>query len=270
VSTENTTDKEIKLKPRKHPVLWQAYKTWYEWSELCKRHTLRISAIERGASTYSIAFEQSVLDTIKYVTVGGRKRTTLGYFEKVLHEQGEAVGPIYQWLCGIKGINAQLASKLLALIDDIEESPTISSLWRYAGYAVVNGRREYPRKGEKLHYNKELKSVVWQVGDSFIRQHTPLYTDFYYVVKAEYQGRFPEPVCTECDTPISQCANKKGHEKMRRYTRAHIDNMSRRRMAKLFLSHLWLKWREFEGLPVSAPYAFSVAGHSIEHMIPPP
>jgi hypothetical protein len=34
----------------------------------------------------------------------------------------------------------------------------------------------------------------------------------------------------------------------------HIKNMSIRYMLKIFLLDLWSKWRELEGLPVSAPY----------------
>ena len=36
---------------------------------------------------------------------------------------------------------------------------------------------------------------------------------------------------------------------------------------KLFLSHLWLKWREAEGLPITQPYAIAHGGH--EHVISP-
>jgi len=38
-------------------------------------------------------------------------------------------------------------------------------------------------------------------------------------------------------------------------------------MGKIFLAHLWVKWREFEGLPVSQPYVQAILGHT--HIIEP-
>ena len=37
-------------------------------------------------------------------------------------------------------------------------------------------------------------------------------------------------------------------------TPGHIDNRAKRRMRKVFLSHVWRVWREKEGLPVEPVY----------------
>jgi hypothetical protein len=37
--------------------------------------------------------------------------------------------------------------------------------------------------------------------------------------------------------------------------------MAIRYTIKIFLQDLWLKWRELEGLPVSAPYHEAILGH---------
>jgi hypothetical protein len=43
---------------------------------------------------------------------------------------------------------------------------------------------------------------------------------------------------------------------------------ARRKMVKIFLSHLWVKYREAEGLPISKPYALEyLEGHT--HYISP-
>ena len=43
-------------------------------------------------------------------------------------------------------------------------------------------------------------------------------------------------------------------------------------MVKIFLQHLWLKWRELEGLPISKPYSIERLGHaeyiSAEEFVP--
>jgi hypothetical protein len=44
--------------------------------------------------------------------------------------------------------------------------------------------------------------------------------------------------------------------------------MARRKMVKIFLSHLWATWRKMEGLTVTKPYVFSVLGHS-DYIEPP-
>lgn len=44
--------------------------------------------------------------------------------------------------------------------------------------------------------------------------------------------------------------------------------MARRKMIKIFLSHLWVQWRKIDGLTVTKPYAFDVQGHS--NYIEPP
>jgi len=39
-------------------------------------------------------------------------------------------------------------------------------------------------------------------------------------------------------------------------------------MVKIFLQHLWVTWREIEGLPVSDPYSISIMGHAKYIMAP--
>src|SRR5262245_29337864 len=59
---------------------------------------------------------------------------------------------IVQHMIAIKGVGYLLAAKIVSMID-IQKADTISALWRYAGYAAINGARERPVKGEPLHYN---------------------------------------------------------------------------------------------------------------------
>ncbi|KUO42546.1 MAG: hypothetical protein APU95_02865 [Hadesarchaea archaeon YNP_N21] len=46
----------------------------------------------------------------------------------------------------------------------------------------------------------------------------------------------------------------------------HIDNRAKRKVAKLFLSHLWFVWGQMEWLPTDSPYAQQL-GHRV---VPPP
>ena len=154
--------------------------------------------------------------------------------------------PIYEYVSEVKGIGPMLAAKMIAMID-IGNSPTISALWRYSGYGVVNGERERPVKGEKLHYNKRLKSTIYLIGGSFLKCGSP-YRDIYDTSKEFYTR-------TKVNLPNDEPD----------WTKLHIHRSALRKMVKLFLSHLWVTWRQLEGLPISAPYVHAKLGHEHYH-----
>lgn len=149
--------------------------------------------------------------------------------------------PIYEYLGRVKGIGPMLAAQLIALID-IERAATVSALWRFAGYAVIDGERERPRKGEKLHYNARLKKVCYLIGSSFLKANSP-YRAVYDSGRAYYEANRPD------------------------WTKARQHMAAMRRMIKHFLAHLWEVWRGLAGLPVRMLYVEERLGH--EHMTSP-
>lgn len=143
---------------------------------------------------------------------------------------------MYPYLSSVKGIGPGLTAKLLALID-IERSNTVSQLWRFAGLAVFNGKREYRVKGETSHYNSRLKSVLYNVWESLMRTKDSPYNDIYYHWKAKYAETRPE------------------------WTLIHQHKAAIRKVEKMFLSHLWYTWRVLEGLPVLNLWVIEHLGH---------
>ena len=141
------------------------------------------------------------------------------------------------WLDGVRGIGPTLAAKLLGLIGDVERFATVSKLWRFAGYAVIDGKRERPVKGVKLTYSIRLKTVVYLCGASFLKSGGP-YRGVYDRAKERYERDRPD------------------------WTKGHRHLAAMRKMEKLFLSHLWETWREAEGLVVRVPYALEQGGHT--------
>lgn len=176
----------------------------------------------------------------------GRRRNTFERYEKAFHELEEMVTadiqayakemPICEYVASVKGVGLLSAASLVAQID-IEEADTISALWRYCGYAVLDGERERPRKGEKLHYNARLKTLLYNIGRSLLKAKSP-YADLYYRMREYYANVHPE------------------------WTKAHNDLAAQRRMIKEFLSHLWITWRALEHLPISDPYVADKLGHT--------
>jgi hypothetical protein len=143
--------------------------------------------------------------------------------------------PIVQQMYQVRGIGLTLAAKVVAMVD-IEKADTVSALWRYAGYAVIDGQREYPKKGEKLAYNKRLKCTLYLVGTSFLRSGSP-YRKIYDKAKERYSQ-------TKID-----------------WTPMHKHRAAQRIMIKVFLSHLWERWRKLEGLPTRELYVQEKLGH---------
>ena len=145
--------------------------------------------------------------------------------------------PVWPWLSEVKGVGPALGTQLLGLAGDISRAPSISSFWKFCGYGVdEEGKADRLKKGEKSPYNKRLKSVVWKVGTSFLKCNSP-YRKIYDKWKEYY------------------------FENRTDWTAKHIHLASMRKMEKMFLSHLWLKWREAEGLPTSKPWAIEHGGH---------
>jgi hypothetical protein len=148
--------------------------------------------------------------------------------------------PIYEeWLKQIVGIGHMRSAKLLSYIGSIDKFPTISSLWAYSGAAVVDGKAQKKKSGETANWHHKLKClVVDQIPSGFImskgfgRQLYDRYKQFY----------------TQRDGET--------------LTKMHIERRTKRKVGKVFLGCLWLRWRELEGLPVTDPYPIAKLGHT--------
>ncbi len=192
----------------------------------------RLSAIERGT------------DESEYKAYIERWYQKFAEIEKDLDDSLKDLAddmPIVERMTRVKGVGKTLAMKVAVMID-IQRADTISSLWRYAGYGVMDGKAEKPVAGEKLHYNKRLKTACYLVGTSFLRSNSP-YRRIYDSAREEYASKHPD------------------------WTPAHQHNAAMRKMIKVWLAHLWQVWREMEGLPVTQPW---IADESPHHRIMTP
>lgn len=184
--------------------------------------------------------------------------------------------PIYRQLRAVVGIGPTIAAQMLGLID-IARAQTVSALWRFAGQglgrywrdeagrivAPVRGRRwdggeiaiaqpepepgwvmvqvrDHPVAGWLLPYNKRLKVTCYRAGVSMLRSGSP-YRLIYDQSREHYARAQPD------------------------WTDGHAHAASLRRMVKIFLSHLWERWRVAEGLPVRVHYAQEYLGHSTRY-----
>jgi len=154
----------------------------------------------------------------------------------------------YLWLEKIKGISSVLGSNLLKNFGYCENYQYVSSLWRHCGFDPDGAKGR--RKGETISYNPKLKTLVWKIGDSFVKQRTQPYRKIYDGEKSR-QHKLMENE--------SENAPK---------SKKHADLRSRRKMVKIFLQHYYLIGRKLKGLSITEPYPFDKLGH--KHFISPP
>ena len=167
--------------------------------------------------------------------------------------------PAYPWFSLVKGIGKENIGKVIGQIE-IDKAPTISALWKFAGFAVENGLAPKRTKGKKLSYNSRLRSMCWRVATSLLRAQGKFY-DYYLPQKDGYVQRHVNQGLTIVPTTSLPLIEGKRVETEGLISEGHVHNQAMRKMIKLFLSCLWLVWREAEGLPVTKPYAIDKLGH---------
>lgn len=168
--------------------------------------------------------------------------------------------PAYPWFSKVKGVGRENIGKVVAPID-IERANTISALWSFAGFGVVDGKAPKRQSGEKLHYNSQLRSMCWRLASS-LRRAKGVFYDYCVEQKALYMARYSgngHKVVSANQLPLK---NGKRYESEDMISLKHVDNMAVRKMIKLFLACLWLVWREAVNLPITKPYAIDKLGHN--------
>lgn len=159
------------------------------------------------------------------------------------------------FLDGVKGCGPLMSAVILTEFDP-HKAPRISNFWSYAGLDVASDGRgrgrykehlidqEYQDKDGKtqtkkgITFNPFLKTKLVGVLGSCLMKTKGYYKSIY----DDYKHRLE---------------NHKDHMEK---TKGHRHNMAVRYMIKMFVQDLWLKWREVEGLPVTAPYSEAKLG----------
>jgi hypothetical protein len=248
-----------------------------------EKETLNGLAIERGALeaivNFQLMFEKGLTslkirkthlenngtpdpETIKLLAEAEdfKKEFILKPVKKLLADH-----PAFPWFSKVKGVGNENIAKVISLID-INKADTISALWKYAGYGVdENGKPDRLKKGEKLHFNKTLKTMCYRLGVSLLKAHGISKTGTKFGCDYENEYAFEVSEAKRLGFKIADINDiPKGKEKEYRNS-LHVHNRAFRKMIKHFLSCLWLYWRKAEGLPIRDPYAIEKLGHT--HLI---
>ena len=213
--------------------------------------------------------------------------------------------PAYSWFSRVKGIGRENIGKVVGSIrikpdpefPDKPYADTISALWAYCGYAVVDGHAPKRIKGEgKLSYNSQLRSMCHRLGDSLLRaglrmkcvkcntifgsatgkcpncggidfEHTATskFAQYYLKEKAKYKERFNAEGRTIVPAPFLTKVDGKHVETAEFISEGHVHNMALRKVIKAFLACLYIAWCRAESLPVRQPYAIEYLGHNHQY-----
>lgn len=174
-----------------------------------------------------------------------------------------------EFLSGVKGIGPAMAGVILSEID-ITKARHPSSLWKYAGLAVMSDGRGQSKRAEHLidleytdrdgeratrksiTFNPFLKTkLIGVLASSFLRSGDSPYAQVYRNYKHRLESHARWGTHNDGKREDGKLITSKG--------RRH--NMSLRYMVKMFLIDLYAAWRKLEGLPVSAPFHEAKLGH---------
>lgn len=199
------------------------------------------------------------------------------------------------WLKYVRGIGPCLAGGLLAWIN-IEQCRHASHLIRYAGQSVVIdhwkcracekemphhqsfigkdhfqakcpncsnlmeavGHAERRVKGEKTPFNPRVKTLVWKIGESFVKQNAK--RSGYRKLYEEHRRQVEAKPCTK--------VHKDKQGKVIPCFDAHKFAKAKRLTVKVFLCHLYEVWRKELGLWTSDPFIFWKGHDKVSYIAP--
>lgn len=176
-----------------------------------------------------------------------------------------------KWLMSITGIGPVISAGLLAHID-IEKSPTVGHIWRFAGLDPTVKWE----KGKKRPWNASLRTLCWKIGESFVKvssNKSDIYGKVWLARKEQetmknLRGDFREQAEAGA-LRVGKNTEAYKHYIEGRLPPGHIHARAKRYATKLFLAHLHeVMYRCKYGTKPPLPWVIEHGGHV--HFIEPP
>jgi len=188
-----------------------------------------------------------------------------------------------------KGIGPLTSVVIIGTIGNVRRFPTVGKFKAYCGlHVTADGRFPRQRRGERSAWNRGLRQVFFNIGESFNKFPDGFWGARLRVNKAMYQARHPHPVLREISgyksigvkaeaiytgrefplvpgsyslnedvyhltLPDGGTADIKG---VRKYTLAHIQKMAVWRTVSEFAEWLYWRWTLLEGGSTHPPKVF--------------
>jgi len=266
-----------------HYLLRNLVDIYYDFQGQRIQTQLRIGASERGNT-----LTKEELSIYGITTIMENAKTFEVDIERIITKQLLNHALYTQYLSKIQGIGVLISAGLIAYIDDIEKFKHVSSLWQYSGYGMnrycpeckkptsvevkydtgkiakklhpfencpdcnhkTNPILQNKQKGYQSNWNDKLKVLAYKASMSFLKQSASKskYRKLYDQIKKEERRKHPVKKIIKGKTFFND---------------GHIHNRALRKVAKIFLAHVWQTWRRQQGLETPEPYAKQLLGHSV-------
>ncbi len=173
--------------------------------------------------------------------------------------------PIYtHFLEGVFGVGAVTSAYLVSEVD-IHKATKISNLRRYCGLAVMNGALERPTKGQKLGYNKELRtrlfqafSSMWKLRDGRTSKYLTIWSD--YIHRMHHSDRVTDAKVDAKGKWSGKIVKDGGDKQVS--AAGFVFSTGWHKAADEVIEDLYIVWRALEGLPVWPSYHAAKLGYS--------
>lgn len=195
-----------------------------------------------------------------------------GELEKSMTKELRKLPIFTEFLSKVFGFGPVVCAYLIAEID-IRRAEKISNLRRYCGLAVINGRLERPKAGQKNAYNKEVRTRLYQAFGSMWKNaakksadapygKTTKYLDVWknYKHRMLHSERYDAEKNTLIEFQTSERASvdaihgERTSLAFRKGAKKVIHSTGWHKSADVFLEDLYTVWRAIEGLPVWPSY----------------
>lgn len=193
-------------------------------------------------------------------------------YQKLMKDFVENESIYTEFLEKIKGISQVISTNLIKEFGYCEKARYISSLWKYCGmHTDKQGNAPVRKAGQKLEFSLRLRSMVWNIADSFVKQRTPFYREIYDQEK-ERQTNLLENAISKMSKEEKKEFDKITRRKEKREFMNKFDKKapvspmnaelrSKRKMVKIFLAHYWQCAKDLTNQEKPEPYVQEKIGH---------
>ena len=173
--------------------------------------------------------------------------------------------PIGQWMRSVPGVGPVTTAAIISYLD-IHNAPCANHFWSHAG---LNPAQKW-EKGQKRPYNDHLKTVLYNLGEAFIKKAGSPYDVYGKVFRKRRDYEMDKNLAGDYSEYAIKCLksrNIKDQAQKNEYLAGrlpvpHIMSRARRYCVKMFLAHVWEVWYQIEfGKLPPLPYALEHLGH---------
>jgi hypothetical protein len=257
---EYTVENTRVVTPRAHMARHGILRDRPEWMEQLKsimddrRQTMNLKQkMENQLLAYQRMTDEANPDTIEFLTdsLEPVKKRLAKIDRQVEKHMKASPDPLVIAAMGVKGVGAITLAGLSVYVD-LEKAQSASALWKYVGIHAASHDRY--TKGESGGGNKTLRTMLWNMANSMVKNRNCPYRDVYDRTKERLAVSEKVTQSRNTQGQLIECAWKETKP-------SHRHGAALRAVMKHFLADYWFVGRELHGLSTKPLYVESQLGH---------